>query len=818
MALRFVRGLLKKPDMKDVARRLGCVECLAVDLDPERTESEPSKGEIERIMKLLTKVHCNSAHCSNRTLARVLHDDGAPQWVVKLAQDFKCDTCLAHSRPQIKPVTSLTYETRLWHKVAIDQAEFERPDSVVCFQLYVEGASQLCVPHVLFERNKDDHRNATGQAVTDSFAETWLSHYPKPARVKTDPEGAFQSNEFREFLSTNNIEYEPTAGEAHWQNGEVERKVQVIKRIAQKLSTEFPTASGKQILGAACAANNELERCRHYSPNQWAFGMSKPSWEEAITIPSDSFKDVMELRLNAQKHWLKAKAHERLLIAQRAKTRTLVVWKPGTKCMVWRAGKGTKTKPGWGGKWLGPGIVLIHQTTSDGGPSKVVWISLGGRLYRVAPEHLRQTTEREGILFDMNFPRIGEDPNELLKAGEFTDLTGTARPTPEDVEMGDRVVPHREPPPRRIGQKRTVPERKPPEGWEPVELDDEMSATETTGEASESLPKRQKQVIQLVFNIEDMEKFQSNPEKYLRKGKVRKTAEVSLKNLEGSEVEEMEEAMAKELAEWLQEEALQVATEAELKEFGSERLLKMRWVLTWKPDPTHEKGRKAKAMIVILGYQHPEVETLQTASPTLGRTGKHLLLQWAAINGAIVESADAKSAFLQGDGTELSENRPIYAKAIAEVAAAFNLPENTAIRIAKAVYGLGNAPRSWFFSVDRQLRAIGGKPCKSEKCIWTFHKFDGSGILGLVGAYVDDFLIAGCHSDPEFMKLRKQIAEMYRWGAWQKGTFVMCGVRIVQDKDYSFTLNKVGMCMKVCICSRNQRIRRERPTTEKYPN
>ena len=465
MALRFVRGLLKKPDMKDVARRLGCVECLAVDLDPERTESEPSKGEIERIMKLLTKVHCNSAHCSNRTLARVLHDDGAPQCVVKLAQDFKCDTCLAHSRPQIKPVTSLTYETRLWHKVAIDQAEFERPDSVVCFQLYVEGASQLCVPHVLFERNKDDHRNATGQAVTDSFAETWLSHYPKPARVKTDPEGAFQSNEFREFLSTN-IEYEPTAGEAHWQNGEVERKVQVIKRIAQKLSTEFPTASGKQILGAACAANNELERCRHYSPNQWAFGMSKPSWEEAITIPSDSFKDVMELRLNAQKHWLKEKAHERLLIAQRAKTRTLVVWKPGTKCMVWRAGKGTKTKPGWGGKWLGPGIVLIHQTTSDGGPSKVVWISLGGRLYRVAPEHLRQTTEREGILFDMNFPRIGEDPNELLKAGEFTDLTGTARPTPEDVEMGDRVVPHREPPPRRIGQKRTVPERKPPEGWE----------------------------------------------------------------------------------------------------------------------------------------------------------------------------------------------------------------------------------------------------------------------------------------------------------------------------------------------------------------
>jgi hypothetical protein len=692
------------------------VDCEPVDLGiftvTEMETEEPTQKDKQTILTMLTKIHRNSAHCSNRNLARVLTDDGAPKWVVQMALDFKCDTCLCHTRPQITPVVSLNYETRLWHAVSIDQAELERGTTVVQFQLYVEKASGLCVPHVLFERNKENHRNTTGQEVTDAFADTWLSHYPKPVRVTTDPEGAFQSAEFRDFLAQNDIEYTPTAGEAHWQL-DVERKIQVIKRIAAKLCTEFPTASGKQIIGSAAAANNELERCRHFSPNQWAFGLSKPVWETDWVNPNDSFKDVMALRVSAQQHWLREKAHERLLTAQRAKTRRMTVYEPGQKVMVWRAGKGTKTKPGWGGRWFGPGVVLV------GGPdTKIIWISMGGRLYRTAPEHLRGTTEREGIVFDMNVPNMGQDPAQLLKGGEYTDLVGTGLPTPEDVEMSDRVLPDTEPVPReavlrkRITEKRFEPSRPPP---------DSMEDTDTGQDSSEPKRPRLREVIQLIYNV-DLEKFQKDPQKAFAKAKARKTIEVSLRNLEGSELEEMEEAMAKELAEWLQESALKTATEAELKDLDLERLLKMRWVLTWKPDPTHEKGRKAKARIVVLGYQHPEVEELQTASPTLGRTGKHLVLQWAAINKATVEAADAKSAFLQGDGAELKEHQPIYAKAIAEVAAAFDLPENSAIRIAKAVYGLGNAPRSWFFSVDRQLQAIGGKPCKAEKCVWVFTK------------------------------------------------------------------------------------------------
>ena len=94
----------------------------------------------------------------------------------------------------------------------------------------------------------------------------------------------------------------------------------------------------------------------------------------------------------------------------------------------------------------------------------------------------------------------------------------------------------------------------------------------------------------------------------------------------------------------------------------------MRWALTWKPSDEHPKGRKAKARIVVLEYQHPEVAELKVASLTLSRLGKMLMLQWASINHAELDCADSKSAFLQGDGKEMQETEDVYARAVDEIA------------------------------------------------------------------------------------------------------------------------------------------------------
>ena len=79
---------------------------------------------------------------------------------------------------------------------------------------------------------------------------------------------------------------------------------------------------------------------------------------------------------------------------------------------------------------MGPGVVLIHQTP------KIVWISLGGRMYRCAPEHVRKATERESFIFDYTFPRMTAfDPAQVLNKGEFEDMINDPKPTDDEVEL-----------------------------------------------------------------------------------------------------------------------------------------------------------------------------------------------------------------------------------------------------------------------------------------------------------------------------------------------------------------------------------------------
>ena len=123
--------------------------------------------------------------------------------------------------------------------------------------------------------------------------------------------------------------------------------------------------------------------------------------------------------------------------------------------------------------------------------------------------------------------------------------------------------------------------------------------------------------------------------------------------------------------------------------------MSMRWVLTWTPSDEHPQGRKAKARIVILEYQHPEVADLKVSSPTLSRLGKVLTLQWTAFNHAELECAYAMSPFLQGDEHEMQDTEAVFTRAHDEIACAMNIPLGSAAALAKAVYGLGNAPPSW---------------------------------------------------------------------------------------------------------------------------
>jgi hypothetical protein len=214
--------------------------------------------------------------------------------------------------------------------------------------------------------------------------------------------------------------------------------------------------------------------------------------------------------------------------------------------------------------------------------------------------------------------------------------------------------------------------------------------------------------------------------------------------------------------------------------------MKMRFVLTWKSDPDSPAGKKGKARLVVLGFQDPYLGKETTCSPTLNKRSKQMLLQMVVQKGWRLKKGDVTAAFLQG--------RPLsgknqYALAPPELAEAMGLPPGErVVRLLKSVYGLTTAPLDWYLEVDRVLRALGGHRCLTDPCVWTFvdnSQEKGDNLCGIIGAHVDDFLIAGDEKGDLWNRVVENLLASFRWTPWEEGTFKQCGVRIQQMDDGS---------------------------------
>ncbi|CAK9112566.1 unnamed protein product, partial [Durusdinium trenchii] len=94
-----------------------------------------------------------------------------------------------------------------------------------------------------------------------------------------------------------------------------------------------------------------------------------------------------------------------------------------------------------------------------------------------------------------------------------------------------------------------------------------------------------------------------------------------------------------EVSQWLAAQAVRKA----IGPVPKDRLVRMRWVLTYK-DTGAAKGR-----IVLIGYEDPDLEDIQSAAPTMTRRTRQLALQYSSVRAWRVLKGDVKSAFLQGE-------------------------------------------------------------------------------------------------------------------------------------------------------------------------
>ena len=112
----------------------------------------------------------------------------------------------------------------------------------------------------------------------------------------------------------------------------------------------------------------------------------------------------------------------------------------------------------------------------------------------------------------------------------------------------------------------------------------------------------------------EWKKILKNPSKFISKS-VLKGAEVSWHKLSATQRKAMSEAKQLEVDQWI----VRKVVEKFRGHIPTDRLMKTRWVLTFKAIEGDEKNVKAKARIVLLGFTDPDLGDLETCAPTLTR-------------------------------------------------------------------------------------------------------------------------------------------------------------------------------------------------------
>ena len=243
----------------------------------------------------------------------------------------------------------------------------------------------------------------------------------------------------------------------------------------------------------------------------------------------------------------------------------------------------------------------------------------------------------------------------------------------------------------------------------------------------------------------------------------KRAVEVTERHLTSEEKEMFRVAKAAEWSQWVNNDVVEL-----ISRYGVDpkRIIASRWVLTWKsvPGEVHAgpNGSKAKARLVIRGFRDPDLGQFSTASPTLSRQGRHAIFTVASHFQYRVFTLDAKTAFLAGDQT--SRTKPIYTELPKDLVREQGFGDDIIARIKKVPYGLSEAPLAWYRRLTTELQACGFEQVPSDRCVYVFRR-EGR-VLGIVGAHVDDLLVAGCSSsvDPRFEQAMAQLVARLPFG------------------------------------------------------
>ena len=156
----------------------------------------------------------------------------------------------------------------------------------------------------------------------------------------------------------------------------------------------------------------------------------------------------------------------------------------------------------------------------------------------------------------------------------------------------------------------------------PVPEDDDLNAT----------------VLEVMTDVEVLLDGSSVIDVFAVNSARRKRVEVSERKLTESDRKLFRKAKELELQSWPDQHVFDLVKK---KFVDQERVMRARWVLTWK------STGKAKARLCVLGFQDPDLTEVPRDSPTLSAASEALIMQWVASHKYRLISGDIKTAFLR---------------------------------------------------------------------------------------------------------------------------------------------------------------------------
>ena len=749
----------------------------------------------EEKMKKARKLHRQFGHAPERKLTDLVRrtekfkDEEFADCIKQVCQE--CSVCEKFKRQPLRPVVGLPVGSKFNETVCMDLKEYVHNQSWILH--LIDCATRYSTAKIVTTKKQE--------VIIQAIYESWIVYFGPPVQFLSDNGGEFSNQGFRDMCEKMNIKTKTTAAESPFSNGMCERHNLVVFETMQKVM-ESEHCDPKTALAWGISAKNALSNHLGHSPNELVFGYNVnmgsvltddlPALDNATV--SESVRINMNARYAAKKAFMDAEASEKIKRALNSKVRTYadVIYEPGMKVYY----KRNDTKG-----WKGPAVVL-------GVEGKCILIRHGGAFYRMhscqvmkvksyGSNHEPQkkvvenkqkkedkaNDERKTDLEEYEEVRGGNEEvrggneevqgrnNEAEVRNEIEGRNGSGDENEEvqgrneEVRGGNEEVRGRNNDGIRqaagmyVGGRNSMPKAGEHvrflvrgEDWRTGKI---MKAQpKATGTYSNWRNVDLDEGTSLCVNWDDVIQWQNEDHEYENVELVLSNEVILSKNQDI-----LMEAKMKEI------ENMKANDVYDLVPYTGQNTISSKWIITEK---IKNNAPYLKARIVAKGFEE-DTSTLRTDSPTCSRESLRLVWMTAGVMSWRVETIDFTAAFLQGDKIE----REVYLRMPNDVC-----PSTHVWKLKRCIYGLNDAPRSWYKKVVSTLIGLNGVQSTFDNGLFMWHM--NKNLAGVIAVHVDDFTLCGNQDFKEntVMKIKHQL----KVGTHEFGTFKFLGLNVTQTK------------------------------------